>query len=89
MRSPTATLYQKEYVAFLGKVSVVDRILVFLSHVRRAQSSRLNEVPNFLERRHASPSVFLSTFRNSDIDASGACGEYSFGRVAFILNFEW
>ena len=89
MRSPTATLYQKEYVAFLGKVSVVDRILVFLSHVRRAQSSRLNEVPNFLERRSASPSVFLTIFRNSDIDASGACGEYNIGRVAFILNFEW
>jgi hypothetical protein len=52
------------------------------------QSSPHNEVPNFLERRSASPSVFLTIFRNSDIDASGACGDYSFGRVAFILNFE-
>ena len=89
MRSPTATLYQKEYVAFLGKVSVVDRIVVSLSHVRRVQSSRLNEVPNFLERRSASPSVFLVTFRNSHIDVNRACVEYSFGKLASILNLEW
>ena len=76
-------------MSFLGKVSVVDRILVSLSHVRRAQSSPLNEVPNFLESRSASQSVLLTIFRNSDIDASGACGEYSFGKLAFILNFEW
>ena len=31
----------------------------------------------------------LTIFRNSDIDASGACGEYSFGKLGFILNFEW
>ena len=80
--------YEKKSVSFLGKVSVVDRILVSLSHVRRVQSSPHNEVPNFLERRSASPLVFLVTFRNSHMDASGACGEYSFGRVAFILNFE-
>jgi len=76
-------------VSFLGKVSVVDRILVSLSHVRRAQSSPLNEVPNFLESRSASHSVFLTISRNSDIDASGACGEYSFGKLGFILNLEW
>ena len=76
-------------MSFLGKVSVVDRILVFLSHVRRAQSYRLNEVPNFLERRSASSSVFLFISRNSDIDAYRACGEYSFGKLAFILNLEW
>ena len=35
----------------------VDRIFVSVSHVRRAQSSRLDEVPNFLERRSASQSV--------------------------------
>ena len=89
VRSPTATLYQKKSVSFLGKVSVVDRILVSLSHVRRAQSSPLNEVSNFLESRSASHSVFLSIFRNSDIDAYRACGEYSFGKLAFILNLEW
>ena len=54
----------------------VDRIFVSVSHVRRAQSSRLDEVPNFLESRSASQSVFLVTiFRNSDIDAYRACGE--------------
>ena len=54
----------------------VDRIFVSVSHVRRAQSSRLDEVPNFLERRSATQSVFLVTiFRNSDIDAHRACGE--------------
>ena len=53
------------------------------------QSSRLNEVPNFLERRSASPSVFLVTFRNSHIDVNRACGEYSFGKLAFILNLAW
>ena len=76
-------------MSFLGKVSVVDRILVSLSHVRRAQSYRLNEVPNFLERRSASPSVFLFISPNADIDAYRACGEYSFGKLAFILNLEW
>ena len=89
VRSPTATLYQKISVSFLGIVSVVDRIVVSLSHVRRVQSSPLNEVPNFLERRSASPSVFLVTFRNSHIDVNRACGEYSFGKLASILNFEW
>ena len=76
-------------MSFLGKVSVVDRILVSLSHKRRVQSSRLNEVPNFLERRSASPSVFLFISPNADIDAYRACGEYSFGKLAFILNLEW
>ena len=80
---------QNSSVSFLGKVSVVDRILVSLSHVRRVQSSPHNEVPNFLERRSASPLVFLVTFRNSHIDVNRACGEYSFGKLAFILNFEW
>jgi len=53
----------------------VDRIFVSVSHVRRAQSSRLDEVPNFLERRSASQSVLFTIFRNSDIDAYRACGE--------------
>ena len=53
------------------------------------QSSHLNEVPNFLERRSASPSVFLFISRNADIDAYRACGEYSFGKLGFILNLEW
>ena len=53
----------------------VDRIFVSVSHVRRAQSSRLDEVPNFLERRSASQSVLFTIFRNSDIDAHRACGE--------------
>ena len=71
-------VYQKKWVSFLGEeISArVDRIFVSVSHVRRVKSSRLDEVPNFLESRSASQSVFLVTiFRNSDIDAYRACGE--------------
>ena len=70
-------------MSFLGKVSVVDRILVSLSHVRRAQSSPLNEVPNFLESRSAPVSVLIYLC-NSDIDASGACSEYSSGNLLIL-----
>jgi hypothetical protein len=71
-------VYQKKSgVSFLGEEisALVDRIFVSVSHVRRAQSSRLDEVPNFLERRSASQSVLFTIFRNSDIDAHRACGE--------------
>ena len=75
VRSPTAAPCTRRNLFWGKKFPLCRSIFVSVSHVRRAQSSCLDEVPNFLERRSASQSVLFTIFRNSDIDAHRACGE--------------